>query len=263
LGQLQVAGNADVPDFNVTSSVHTVHVKTEFQAVVNGMNGDVSLQSVKAQFDQTALVARGEVAGQGNADAKTVSLMVSEQKGRIEDWLALLTKKHHPAMNGAMTFRTQIQVPPGSRGFLERINLKGDFEIAAAEFHKPETQGAVDNLSRIAQGEKQSDDPESVFENMNGHVEMSNAVANFSDLYFGVPGARAHMHGTYGIVTGKIDLHGNLRVDSKLSKGESGVKSVFLKVVEPMMKKKKAGEIVPVKIDGTIAQPSYGLDLIK
>jgi hypothetical protein len=41
------------------------------------------------------------------------------------------------------------------------------------------------------------------------------------------------------------------------------VKSVFLKVVEPLMKKKKAGEIVPIKIGGTIGQPYYGLDLVK
>jgi hypothetical protein len=34
-------------------------------------------------------------------------------------------------------------------------------------------------------------------------------------------------------------------------------------VVEPMMKKKKAGEIVPVKITGTIRDPSYGLDILK
>jgi hypothetical protein len=82
-------------------------------------------------------------------------------------------------------------------------------------------------------------------------------------LYFGVPGALAHMHGTYGIEDDKIDLHGNLRVDQKLSKGETGFKSVFLKAVEPFMKKKKAGEIVPVKISGTMRQPAYGLDLVK
>ncbi len=29
------------------------------------------------------------------------------------------------------------------------------------------------------------------------------------------------------------------------------------------MKKKKAGEIVPVKITGTMKEPSYGLDILK
>jgi hypothetical protein len=269
LERLAVGGNTDTPDFNVTSGVHTVHLKTQFQAVVNGTNGDVSLTSVSAQFGHTALVARGEVAGKSAAAekagtaGKTISLTSSEQQGTIEDWLTLLAKKHHPAMNGAMTFQTQVQVPPGSRSFLERVNLQGDFEIGAADFTKPDTQAAVDNLSRVAQGQKQDENPESVFENMKGHVVMSNAVATLSDFYFGVPGALAHMHGTYGILTQKIDLHGNLRVDRKLSKGETGVKSVFLKVVEPLMKKKKAGEIVPIKIGGTIGQPSYGLDLVK
>ena len=92
---------------------------------------------------------------------------------------------------------------------------------------------------------------------------MENEVANVSGLYFGVPGALAHMHGTYGVDNGKIDLHGNLRVDQKLSKGQTGLKSVFLKAIEPMMKKKKAGEVVPVKITGTMREPSYGLDVLK
>jgi hypothetical protein len=263
LGRLDVAGNTDIPDFNVTSSVHTVHLKTEFQAVVNGMNGDVTLKSVTAQFGHTSVSARGEVAGVHGAPNKTVSLTATEQRGTIEDWLALLAKKQHPAMTGAMTFKAQVQVPPGDRRFLERVNLQGDFDIGAAEFHKPSTQEAVDNLSRIAQGKKSDDDPESVFETMKGHVEMQTAVATLTDLYFGVPGALAHMHGTYGILTQKIDLHGDLRVDNKLSKGSTGFKSVFLKVVEPLMKKKKAGEIVPIKIDGTMAHPSYGLDLVR
>jgi hypothetical protein len=100
-----------------------------------------------------------------------------------------------------------------------------------------------------------------VVENLKGHVVMKDATATFSDFFFGVPGALAHVHGTYGILTEKIDLHGNLRVDNKLSKGTTGMKSALLKVAEPFLKKKNAGEIVPIKIDGTFSEPSYGLDI--
>jgi hypothetical protein len=90
---------------------------------------------------------------------------------------------------------------------------------------------------------------------------VQNTTATFTDLYLGVPGALTHVHGTYGILTEKIDLHGNLRIDNKLSKGSTGMKAVLLKVAEPFLKKKNAGEIVPIKIDGTFSKPSYGLDL--
>ena len=262
LNQLEVAGMTDTPDFNVSPNPHTVHLRTQFHAVVNGWNGDVSLKNVKAQLNSSTVLARGEIAGKGGP-GKTVSLTGIENEGSIKDWLELLAHNHHPKMTGTMKFRTIVYVPPGEQDFIKRVNLRGDFEIGQAEFTKPETQQQVNNLSRMAQGQKASDDPEDVFENMRGHVEMENEVANVSDLYFGVPGALAHMHGTYGIESGKIDLHGNLRVDQKLSKGTSGVKSVFLKVIEPMMKKKKTGEVVPVKITGTMKDPSYGLDIVK
>jgi hypothetical protein len=262
LNQLEVSGMTDTPDFNVSPNPHTVHLRTQYHAVVNGWNGDVSLKNVKAQLNSSTVLARGEIASKGGP-GKTVSLTGIENEGNIKDWLELLAHNHHPKMTGTMKFRTIVYVPPGEQDFIKRVNLRGDFEIGNAEFTKPATQEKVNELSRAAQGQKPDESDESVFENMRGHVEMVNAVANVSDLYFGVPGALAHMHGTYGIESDKIDLHGNLRVDQKLSKSSSGIKSVFLKVIEPGMKKKKAGEILPVKITGTMRDPAYGLDVLK
>jgi AsmA-like C-terminal region len=274
LSQLEVAGQTDVPDFEVDRSGHAVNLKTQFAATVNGMNGDVTLKSVSAEFGKTSLVAHGNVAGKSATDStsgsggdaspggKTVSLAGAQQQGTIQDWLKLLAKGEHPAMTGAMNFRVQVRVPPGEQSFIQRVNLTGDFTIGSADFTALTTQKAVDNLSQVALGDKPRDDPATVAESMKGHVEMKNAVATFTDLYFGVPGALAHMHGTYGILTEKIDLHGNLRVDSRLSKGTTGIKAVLLKVAEPFFKKKKQAEIVPIKLGGTFTHPSYGLDVL-
>jgi len=264
LEQLEVAGNTDVPNFEVDRSPHAVHLKTQFAATVNGMDGNVALKSVRVEFGKTSLKVHGEIAGKGGGAGKTVTLEGTQQQGTIEDWLRLLAKAEHPAMEGAMTFRTQVQVPPGERRFIERVNLQGDFVIGSADFTKPSTQQEVDKLSHVAMGGKPDEAPPvDVAENMKGHVEMKNAIATFTDLYFGVPGALAHVHGTYEILTEKIDLHGDLRVDSKLSKGSTGIKAVLLKVAEPFFKKKKQGEIVPIKVGGTFSHPSYGLDVVK
>jgi hypothetical protein len=53
-----------------------------------------------------------------------------------------------------------------------------------------------------------------------------------------------------------------LQVATKLSKGSTGVKSVLFKAVEPFLKKKNGGEIVPIKMGGTFSHPSYGLDVV-
>ena len=268
LEHVEIEGSTDVPDFKVTGSNHAVHLKTQFHGIVNGLDGDVSLPSVQAQFERTSLVSQVEVAkkaapeGLGESGGgKTISLSTTELQGQIQDWLRLLAKADHPALTGAMNFRTQVLVPPGQRPFIERVNLQGDFGIDAASFVRPTTQEKIDNLSQLAQGEKQSDDPASVVENLKGHVVLDHAIATFSDLSFSVPGALAHLHGSYGLLTQQVNLHGTLQLDNKLSKGSKGVKSVLLKSVEPFFKKKNAGEIVPIRIGGTFSHPSYGLDV--
>jgi hypothetical protein len=261
LERIEVDGSTDVPDFRVTRSNHPVDLKTQFHAIVNGMDGDVALPSVQAQFGGTSTVSQGEVAQNADSDGKSVSLSATELQGRIQDWLSLLSKAQRPALTGAMNFRAQILVPPGKGDFFERINLRGDFGIGAANFIRTATQEKVDNLSQLAEGQKQNGDPASVVENLKGHVVLKDAIATLSDFSFGVPGALAHLHGTYGVLTERIDLHGTLKVDNKLSKGSTGVKSVLVKFVEPFLKKKNAGEIVPIRMGGTFSHPSYGLDL--
>ncbi len=261
LEHIQVEGSTDAPDFQVKRSDHAVHLKTQFHAIVNGMDGDVSLQSVHAQFEWTTVVSQGEVANKAGSEGKTVSLSSTELQGRIQDWLRLFSKADRPALTGAMNFKAQVLVPPGKRGFIERIDLLGDFGIDAMSFTSSTTQENVDSLSQLAQGEKETVDPTSVIENLKGHVELKNAIATFSDLSFSVPGALAHVHGTYGLLTEQINFHGSLQVDNKLSKGSKGMKSFLLKFVEPFLKQKNAGEIVPIKIGGTFSNPSYGLDL--
>ena len=262
LERVKIEGSTDAPNFQVTRSDHAVHVKTQFQAIVNGMDGDVALQAVNAQFGRTSVVSQGEVARKAGFEGKTVALGATELQGRIQDWLPMFCKSDRPVLTGAMNFRTQVLVPPGDRDFIQRVTLQGDFGIDAASFTSSTTQQKVDTLSQLAEGGKENDDPGNVIENLKGHVVMKDTIATFSDLSFSVPGALAHVHGTYGLLTEQVNLHGTLQVNNKLSKGSKGMKSVLLKFAEPFLKKKNAGEILPIKIVGTFSHPSYGLDLV-
>jgi hypothetical protein len=261
LEHIEVEGSTEAPDFQVTRSHHAVHLETQFHAIVNGMDGDVALQSVDARFGRTSVVSQGEVAKKAGLEGKTVSLGATELEGQIQDWFHLLSKADRPALTGAMNFRAQVRVPSGKRDFIERVNLEGDFGIDAASLARPATQEKVDSLSQVAQGEKENDDPASVVENLKGHVVLKDAIATFSGLSFSVPAALAHVDGTYGVLTQQVNFHGTLQVDNKLSKGSKGMKSFLLKFAEPFLEKKNAGEIVPIKIGGTFSHPSYGLDL--
>ena len=163
-------------------------------------------------------------------------------------------------MSGPLVLRTHAEIPPGADAFLKKIGLNGGFGVDAGNFSSEETQQDVDKLSAGARGEKM-DDPETVLPDLSGRVVLTLGVAHFSDLRFSVPGAKARMQGTYDILNHKIDLHGRMRVDSNISKTETGFKSLLLKIMDPIFKKKKKGEVVPIHILGTYEKPQFGLDL--
>ena len=162
-------------------------------------------------------------------------------------------------MSGDMSLVARAELDGGDQPFLERVKLEGKFGIDDGSF-KPETQKDVNALSAGARGDNK-DDPETVLTDLKGTVDLSGGVAHFSDLDFGVPGAQARLHDTYNIVNHRINLHGEMKVDTKISKTSSGAKALLLKIMDPLFRKKKKGEIVPVHILGTYEKPQFGLDL--
>ncbi len=52
LQHVQVQGKTDMPNFGITRSGHSLPLKTEFQATVNGLNGDVAFDPATVHFRQ-------------------------------------------------------------------------------------------------------------------------------------------------------------------------------------------------------------------
>jgi len=101
-----------------------------------------------------------------------------------------------------------------------------------------------------------------VISNLDGHVDLKNGVATLTQISFEVPGAEAHMHGTFNLLNDKIDFHGTLKTDSEFSKmSGGGIKSIFLKPFDAIFTKKPKGAEIPVKMTGTYHHPEYGLEL--
>jgi hypothetical protein len=261
LKHIDIAGETHVPDFEATSGSHKVKLVTKFDAYVDGTHGDTFLRRVNAQLVRTNLIVQGSVAGAKGRKGKAALLDIYSRQGRIEDILTLFTNEPRAPMSGAIALKAKAEIPPGHEPFLEKVRLQGTFGIDEGTFSKEETQRNVDELSAGARGENK-DDPETVLTDLKGQVVLENGIARFSGLSFGIPGAFAKMHGTYNILNHKIDLHGSLRVDTKISKTATGMKALFLKMIDPFFKKKRKGEIVPVHIAGTYEKPEFGLDLM-
>jgi hypothetical protein len=86
-------------------------------------------------------------------------------------------------------------------------------------------------------------------------------VMSLSYLSFAVPGAEVRLKGTYGLVNEQIDFHGELRTEAKVSEMTSGIKSFFLKLVDPLFEKKGMGAVIPIRIGGSAGAPSFGLEV--
>lgn len=260
LKHIDISGTTDVPDFEVSTGKHKVKLVTQYSAYVDAIHGDTFLKQVDAHFGRTDVTTAGSIARVQGRKSKTALLELTSRRGRIEDILRLFVSEPRAPMSGPITLKAKVEIPPGDERFLEKIKLDGAFGIDDGTFSKAETQKNVNELSAGARGDKM-EDAETVLTDLKGQVVLTGGIAKFSDLSFYIPGAKARMHGTFNLLNEKIDLHGFMKVDTKISKTTTGMKSFVLKVLDPIFKKKKKGEVVPVHISGTYEHPQFGLDL--
>jgi hypothetical protein len=262
LAHIYITGKTDTPDFEVKSGGHPMRLTSEFSAYVDATRGDTFLNRVAADFWKTHIVAKGSIATSPDGNGKTALIDLNLTHARIEDLLKLFVQADHAPMSGSVTMRAKAEIPSSDESFLKKLKMSGAFGVDDGTFSDSSTQQDVDKLSAGARGEKNREDPETVLTALKGQVDLVGGKASFSDLSFSVPGAGARLHGTYGLITHKVDLHGHLRVDTKISNTTDGTKAFLLKAINPFFKRKPKGEIVPVKISGTYEHPSFGLDLL-
>jgi len=266
LTRIAAHGTVDIPDFHMTRSVHKLHLQARYDAVVNAFNGDVQLPRVEASFLQTTVVASGSVAGRPGQHGKTTSLDMSVHNGRFQDMLRLITQEPRPSLDGIANVHVHVEIPPEGRPFLKELRVLGDFIIVDGRFTKPDTQKKIVDLSERSRGKKPPANPdvalnEDIRSSTSGHVVLKNGIATLDRISFSVPGAVADMHGTFNVLNEKIDFHGTLKTAASFSKTAGGVKSIFLKPLDAVFKKKPTGAAIPIKMDGTYANPHPGIEL--
>jgi hypothetical protein len=261
LGKIETTGTTDTPKFEVTRSKHPVPIKTKFDALVDGINGNTILRSVEATILHTAAHIEGTVSSKPGQTGKTAVVNITVGNGHIDDVLRMFVREPKPPMEGATNFKAHVVLPPDHRPFTKRVVLQGEFEISHAQWTKESRQASVNTLSKRASGNKKQPDTPSVTAEINGKVLLSEGVAKFSDSTFKVPGAEATFHGTYNLEDRKIDFHGELKTQAEISEDATGAKAVLLKPLDPLFKRKHAGAVVPVEMTGTYSSPHFGVSL--
>ena len=263
LEQIAVMGETRTPDFRVRVSDQPVALTTRFQAVVDGTDGDTHLNDVYATLQRTSLHARGAVIGTPGVKGRTVKLHVKIDKGRIEDLLRLSVKSSRPPMVGDLALHTDFTLPPGEGDVIERLRLVGQFDLDG-RFTDRGVQAKLTGMSQRAQGEDADGAATNVMSDLRGRFRLLDGVMTFADLQFAVPGALVRLRGSYGLRSEELNFDGTLRMKATISQAAGGgMKSVFLKVVDPFFRKGNAGAVLPIKVRGTRSEPKFGLDVVK
>jgi AsmA-like C-terminal region len=290
LKQIESNGTVDVPDFKVNTAARGVPLHASYHAFVNSLNGDVRLEHVDTLVSKTRLLAHGSVAGRPGHPGKITSLDLNVNEGRIQDLFRVFVKEPRSPFSGVIRFRAHVEVPPRGKPFMTEVVLDGDFGVESGKFTKPKTQEGIATLSQRAQGKQtdekhkdheeqadkeknggaqkqpaqdtDQDNPERLIIDLAGHLDLKNGIATFTNLSFGIPGALAYAHGTFNLLTDKIDFHGSMKTDSNFTKvAGGGIKSIFLKPFDAIFKKKPKGAEIPVQLTGTYYDPHPGIEL--
>jgi len=283
LRSIKVNGETDTPDFRLTQFGNPMALHTNFFATVDGTDGDTWLDPVDATLGQSHFSARGQVVRIGTADQQPsqsetpsgseklspfrgehdIALTVNVDRGRIEDFLRLASRTEAQLLTGAVTVKAALHIPPGAAPVDQRLTLNGAFTLDQARFTSPNIQDRIEELSLRGlgrPGDLKKVDPTSVQSTMQGDFKMAGGVIALPALKYSVPGAEIELNGTYGVDGGAINFKGTAKLQATVSQVVGGWKGVLLKPFDRYLKKDGAGTEVPIHIEGTRADPKFGID---
>jgi len=261
LNRIDITGQTETPDFTVNTGGHPVLLKTSYHAIVDATNGNTTLDPVDATFLNTSVKAKGGVYEEPSRKGRVIKLDLSIDDGRLEDIMRLAVRAPRAPMSGLLRLTTKFVIPPEKRDIVDKLQLDGHFTIQRGRFTDADVQKKVNELSRRASARvTEEPDNRNVGSNFDGRFTLNNSRLALSTVTFDVPGAIVELHGQYGMKREDIAFDGNLYMDAKISQTVTGFKSLLLKAIDPLFRR-KGKTVVPLKISGSRAAPKFGVDV--
>ena len=259
LDSIHANGQASVPDFRLKMAGNPVPLVTQFEAVIDGTNGNTILQRVRATLGTTEFTTSGGVIKHDSDLRRSISLDVSIPQGDLRDLLRLAVKGT-PFMEGQILLQTKIDIPPLVGKVREKLKLDGRFEVQHGKFLRSTTQDKIDDLSRRGQGKPNSEEIDDVVSGMKGTFTLENEVIRFRSLSFRVSGAKVDLKGNYDLQRDALAFNGTLKLQATVSQTMTGWKRWVLRPVDPFFAKENAGTFLRIKVTGTSKAPKFDSD---
>jgi hypothetical protein len=261
LTAIDVIGKTTTPDFSLDLGGRPVPLDTTFHARVDGTDGSTRLLQVDATLRSTPIVARGFIDNRDGPGRRAVTIESEIKGGRIEDILALAMDSPKPMLEGDISTRSALELPPGPGPVRHRIAIKGQFGLERARFTDEQVEDKIAELSRRSQGKPPEEKAERVMTSLRGQFTVRSGVVTLRGLTFRVPGAAVALDGRYTLGNEALDFRGTLRMDAPVSRAVGGLKSIFLRPFDFLFRKDGAGAVIPIRLSGTRKEPKMGMEV--
>ena len=265
LDSVDIKGSATSTDFHLKTTQHRISLAAQFEVLLNALKGEARIQQVNAKMGQTPFRVQGSVAKNAKVGRRETVLDFAIPRGRVEDALWLFNTAAKPPMIGPASGSAHVRIPKFGAGFLKGLELNGKFEIADGGFQK-DTQAKMNHLSARAQGIKidaGNEPAEVTTEALDSDVMIRKGSAYFPELFFMIPGAHARLQGTYDLDSHEVKMQGNLWTLATISQDSDGIKSILLKPIDPLFKRKHSGARVGITLSGDVDNPKIGVILTR
>jgi len=263
LAGIEAQAETSVANFSVGKG-RRVTLSGSSSGAVDALNGDIQLHSVDLRLGKTVVHVVGQLVG----GPKVTDLDISIAKGRVQDALQPFMNAN-PPMVGPMRMHAHAHIAGAANGesFLDRLTMKGVFEIPSERLTSAATEKSLSAFSERAQGTSKDvaasgGEEQDVMSSVVGAVTITKGVAHASQLVLEVPGASVEANGTFDLRSEKVDMIGTLRMQTDLSHVTTGFKSFLLKPLAPFFRKRHAGAVVPIRITGGPGHYAVGQNIL-
>jgi hypothetical protein len=263
LEYIRTSGKTRTEGFHLSTGGAKFPLLVDYEAVVDGTNGDTTLEKVDGLLGRSRISARGEIVRVEGVRGRRITLETSARGAHLEDFIKLTTRVSKSPMTGIVNVKAKLDIPPGEPEVIDRMDLEGTFDVASAHFTSDVIQNRVDELSRRGVGRPTDQTIDDVASNLRGSFRLKDSQLHLRSLTFKVQGAEVQLAGRYGVQSEQLDFHGTLRLQARASKTQTGWKSFVLKVFDPFLDGDGAGTVLPISVTGTRAQPKFAADLKK
>lgn len=263
LEAIRTRGRTRTEGFHLSTGGARFPLLVDYDAVVDGTNGDTILQRVVGQLGRSHITARGAIVQVEGVEGRRITLDTTARGGRIEDFVMLTTRVTSSPLTGLTDVTATLDIPPGRGEVIDRMSLDGTFSVAEARFTSRAIQDRIDELSRRGQGRPTDETIDNVASNLRGAFQLRDARMVLRRLSFTVRGAEVRLAGHYDVRREQLDFQGTLRLQARASRTQTGWKSVVLKLFDPLLDGEGAGTVLPISVTGTRAQPKFAADVKK